>query len=404
MKSKGGSPVLIALYGMDERAKKMMAIYFQGACHEIAVVADELDAEIDLIDADFVTAKDILEKRRLKTPDRPIILLSFQDMSIEGVICVKKPLQMQVLINAIKSAISMKADCPIKPIDNEALSTIEATKQDQAAKPIIEKETLIEQIVAKKNIDNEEKKKISKHRTATDLTERGFSAYIGYVEGLDYSNAEQMKLASYNPKHFFLGYVQSAFKVAKKKGRILQLNSGWKPLIILPHSHEVWLDADDKQLRAFSGLTIKKSVGKSMSLTAVNQESSSLSNNLEQFYDMDTFIWKLAIWTSKGRYPVALDINKPIFLKQWPNFTRLVVTPHALQIAALLINEPRSILNISTVLKVKPQYVYVFVSAAFTLGLIGQSRRHADTLLIPQKISIYKSKSLLNRILGRLRS
>ena len=203
-----------------------------------------------------------------------------------------------------------------------------------------------------------------------------------------------------------MGYVQSALKVARDKGRILQLNLSWKPVIIFPHRHEVWLDADDKQLRAFCGLAIKSQGGKNMSLSPVEKSNIQFNDKMENFYDMDAFIWKMAIWTSKGRFPVSLDINRPVYLKHWPNFTRLVVTPHALQIAALLINGPRTLINISDSLRIKPQYVFVFISAAHALGLVNQAERKADEIIAPPEVKKTKPKGsgLLSKILGRLRN
>jgi len=393
MKSKNNKPINVALYGMDGRSHKTMVMFLQGPCKGIGVVVNELDAEVDIIDADSLKAKELMDDRKSKTPERPIILLSLEELLIEGTIYVKKPIQTDELIEALKKAKTMLNE--EKPKKAQV-----SPEQESIPEPEPKKE---KKQAGTKTIDSEEGKKTSKHRTAMDLSEKGFSAYIGHIDGVDFSNREQVLLASYMPKSFFLGFVQSAIRVAREKGRILQLNSSWKNLIVFPHSSEIWLDADDKQLRAFAGIVIKS--GKGMSLSSVGQNSSGYVNEkMENFYDIDAFIWKLAIWTSKGRYPEAIDINKPVFLKHWPNFTRIVVTPHALQIAALLIDGPRTLINIADSLKIKPQYVFVFISAAHAIGLVGQAERNADVITAPSEVKKTKSKGLLSRILGRLRS
>jgi hypothetical protein len=240
------------------------------------------------------------------------------------------------------------------------------------------------------------------------LDENSFSTFIGIIPGIDFNDKEQVVKASYSPKNYFQGYVLSAIKVAKEKNRMLQLNSTWKPLLIFPHSHEVWLDADDKQLRAFASLEMNKATGSKLTITAVNPTTTGVGGKLERFNDVDAFVWKLAVWTSKGRYPHSLDIHRPIFIKQWPNFTRFLITPHALRITALLINGPRTMLNLSEDLGIKPQYIFVFVSAAYALGLVGQAQRKADELFVPPPVeNVVKkesSKGLLSKILGKLRS
>jgi len=182
------------------------------------------------------------------------------------------------------------------------------------------------------------------------------------------------------------------------------LNSGWNPVIIFPQNNEIWLDADDKQLRAFSGLIISNTLDGKISTTALTFESSSLSRSLEKFHSMDAFLWKVACWASKGRYPIAIDITQPVYLKSWPNFTRLLITPHALRISALLIRGPRTLANVAEVLNIKPQYVFVFISAAYALGLTGQARRESDALIAQSsEIKANKNKGFLGRIMSKLR-
>ena len=400
MRSKNNKPLNVALFGMDGRSLKTMTLYLQGPCKGKAVVVNELDAEADIIDADCINAKEILEDRRLKSPNRPIILLSLEELKIEGTLYVKKPVETNELLEAVAKVAAIlrgekiKKEKPVVKVTVESTSNVDKDKSETVAE---------KKQAGNKHIDREEIKKVSKHRTAKDLTESGFSAYIGHIEGIDFNDKEQVLKASYHPKSFFLGYVQSACRVAKAKARILILNSSWKPLVIFPQSNEVWLDVDDKQLRAFAGLVIKENAQQSMSLTPIEHSNIQFNQKMESFYDMESFIWKLAIWTSKGRYPDSIDIHRPVYLKRWPNFTRLIITPHALRITALLIKEPRTLVNISESLKIKPQYVFIFISAAHALGLVGQAKREADQVVAPAKIEPSKSKSLLGRILSRLR-
>lgn len=400
MKSKKQA-LQVALYGMDGRAYKMMTMYLKGPCKGIAVVVDELDAEIDIIDADFIKAKDILEDRRSKTPERPIILLSLQPLSIEGTVFVKKP------VNTENLTLALKQVCSGVDIDNEqsnkdkVISDVAVEpKQEGKVKELVESKKTVD----KKKIEIKDKKKVSKHRTAIDLTDDVFPSYIGHIDGIDFSDIEQVLLASFNSKSYFLSYLQSALKVAKDKKQILQLNSGWKPLIIFPDNNEIWLDSEDMQLRAFSGIVMKRSSGSGMRLSAVDINKVGCNEKMECFYDIETFLWKVAIWTSKGRFPDSIDIHRPVYLKQWPNFTRLLITPHALQITALLATEPRLLMDVVNTLKIKPEYVFVFISAANTLGIVGQVKRKSDEIIAPSEMKQPKTKGLLGRILSKLRN
>jgi len=295
---------------------------------------------------------------------------------------------------------------PEEPIRAEV--KVETAKVSKL-KPSKEKQAPFELATEKKVFSNPlEQKKTAKHKAAMMINEQNFSSFIGIVKGVNFNDPEQWRNASYHTKQYYQGYVQSSIQVAYEKGQVIKLNSGWKPLIILPHSHELWLDADDKQLRAFAGVEVSSvpvSDGKVMTLSKVNPKEEGFSTELDKFQEMNAFVWKLACWTSKGRYPAVLNISDPIYLKQWPNFTRLVITPHAMRIAALLVVGPRSMLDIIKVLKVKPQYVFIFVSAAYAIGILGQSKRQADQIItaeVPAIKSVQK-KSLFSRILNKLR-
>ena len=56
-------------------------------------------------------------------------------------------------------------------------------------------------------------------------------------------------------------------------------------------------------------------------------------------------------------------------------------------------------------LKVKPQYVFIFVSAAYAIGILGQSKRQADQIIAAEVPAIkpVQKKSIFSRILNKLR-
>jgi hypothetical protein len=394
---KSKSPLKVALHGMEERTAKTMVMYLQGPCRGAAVVVSDSEADVDVFDADVSGVGTLMESHRAKKPHRPVIALSLRDGELAHVFYIKKPVKTDDMLGAL----------------NKAVALLEKLKQSEAQNAQLKAGTPAAQLVVEKAesttlksfvIDDDERKKTAKHQAAMQLNEKGFNAFIGNVAGLDVNDPSQFLVAKYNPKDYFQGHVESAFKISREQGEIMQLNSGWSPVIIFPQNNEIWLDADDKQLRAFSGLIISNTLDGKISTTALTFESSSLSRSLEKFHSMDAFLWKVACWASKGRYPIAIDITHPVYLKSWPNFTRLLITPHALRISALLIRGPRTLANVAEVLNIKPQYVFVFISAAYALGLTGQARRESDALIAQSsEIKANKNKGFLGRIMSKLR-
>lgn len=104
MKNNKTTPLQIALYGMDERTYKMMSQYLQGPCKGMAIVVDESQSDIDLLDADHIKAKELLDQLQAKKPSKPLIVLSLEELHLEGTIYVKKPVETQELIAALKQA------------------------------------------------------------------------------------------------------------------------------------------------------------------------------------------------------------------------------------------------------------------------------------------------------------
>ncbi|NOQ63044.1 MAG: hypothetical protein GQ582_00855 [Methyloprofundus sp.] len=408
MKSKSPKILPVCLYGMDGRTLKTMLMFLQGPCRGMAQVVDEEEGLVDIIDADATHAKDNLDHCLARQSVRPIILLSLEHIKIEHTLYVKKPINAESMVTALQEAVQLLSNKnkKVEPELEKPEPTPEPVQPEVIRKPKKEKHKVEVLSTEKKVYTNDlEQKKIHKHEAATLIDEQHFSAYIGTVSGIDFNDPEQWQAASYEPRQYYQGYVQSSIKAAFDKGQVLKLESGWKPLIILPHSYEIWLAVDEKQLRAFAGVAIN--LGPStMSLAPVNPKVDVFANDLEHFQEVNAFLWKLACWTSKGRYPAAFDLSSPVYLRQWPNFTRLMITPHAMRIAAVLVAGPKPITDIIEGLKIQPQYVFIFISAAHATGILGLAQRQADKIVETSvsSVSTVKKKSLFGRILNKLRS
>ncbi|MGZ4981079.1 MAG: hypothetical protein ACXWE4_07175 [Methylobacter sp.] len=384
-------PLQLALHGMDERTQKMMVMFLQGPCQGAAMVAaNSHDAQANVIDADIARSQAVLIDIVDKQPEKPVIVLSLQDgqPEQEKLIYVKKPVTSARMLAALEQAKNLIAR-NTNPATAVQPDSALADTQDSQVTPL--------KTIA---VDNDDRTKSSKHQAAMHMDEQGFSAFIGIVPNIDFSDPDQLSLASYNSKLHFQGAVQSAYKFSLEKMRAINLGAGWKPLLILPDNREIWLNADDKMLRAFAGIKINP---QSANISAIDERTHSVIHGQpEKFQDMNAFLWKLAIWTSKGRYPQELDVAKPVYLKRWPEFTRWLITPHAMRIAALLIQSPRTMLNTAQVLNINPRYVFVFISAAHAVGLVEQGQHESDTMIEPPT-QPNERKSLMSRIISKLR-
>lgn len=394
-------PIKVSLYGMDARSQKRMKFFLQGPCKNKVIVVKEHMAEVDLIDADLVSSSAALEQRIALYPLRPVIVLSLREIVLENVVCLKKPVQVEAMLEAIEQvsqAIQVQSD------GQESTDQKITDFQNNKSRILPNKLKNWEE-GEKRVVGFSELKKTNKHKTAMLLSETKYADFIGVSSDIDYNDSNQWPRASYQLDAYFLGIVQSAINKARQEDKALMLSFKKISMVLLPKSNEIWCDADNDSLKALTDKKLEQSPDQVYELTALALAESLYTGNdiaMDKFWDMDALLWKLACWTSKGRFPDFLDYDQPIFLKSWPNFTRLLNTPHALQISALLIERPRTLANIVRVLNIKAQYVFVFISAACTVGLAGQAERNVDVLVEPPEVRKNNSRNLLNQIVHKL--
>lgn len=402
----------VCALGFDARSYTALQLFFRGKCADRANLVGDDDADVAIIDMDSFNAAKILAAESEQYPNRPFILLSLQEQAqaLPNAIYIKKPVQIQAMLAALDE---MRARLTERP------SIAQGNTHVQRANPFPAKTTKPDQIPTTDTPAPEPEPKVFAARSenknttqaATLLDERGFGEYIGSLNDIDPNSPIEVKAAQYDPKRYLQGYLQSACKTALSRNCALRLNTGWKPITIFPQSREVWVDADDKQLRAFCLVPVHSISDLDFTdgdAAVMTISPASAIRMKEDEYDvsklqrMDALIWKIALWTSAGRIPEDIDLNRPVYLRHWPNFTRLLVFPNALRIAALLSEQPRSLLDVAEVLKIRQQYVFAFFSAARALGLADQAVRQSENLIAPPPIEPRKNAGLLKKILHRL--
>lgn len=221
---------------------------------------------------------------------------------------------------------------------------------------------------------------------------------------LDIQDPSVVKTTYYSKKNYFQAYLEAAVKFARARKRIVRLDLNWKPVILLPNSNEIWIDADDNQLRSFCSVPIHTILDRETGrfkerlrsiLSPIDPDWSSKERDPQKFQRLDAFLWKVAVWTSNGRVPEKVKLDQPVFLLRWPNLTRFVIPPHALRVAALLVNRPMSLIDVAKTLHIRPQYVFTFYSAAKSIGLIGR---------LPLPMNADEQVGLWRKVLHRLKA
>lgn len=394
--------VRLSVHGMDDRSMNTFYMFLQELCGNKGVLVSDQSADASVIDMDAMHGPDLVSKQKEAYPDRPIIALSIAKPREQGLIHVQKPIQAQGMLDAFEA---------VKQLRIQSLGDDEVETEAQSSNDDSDIDT---PVIVERPVKTSSQIHKSAHRTAMLLDERSYRMFVGGVADIDPTDTEQLELAHYDTQKYLLAYVQSAMKLAVSKNRILRLHCGWKPITIFPHAREIWVDSDDKQLRAFCVVPIKSvssiDVGgtckaSKIRVTPVDLSQESGSHDPARFQSMEAFLWKLALWTSNGRVPAGIRLDQPVFLRHWPNLSRFVVIPHSLRIAALLVEQPKTLLEVADLLQIPQQYVFSFFSAAWAIGLAGQVKRQSDGL-IPASPAIQtgaKQGGILQKIIAKLR-
>lgn len=114
--------------------------------------------------------------------------------------------------------------------------------------------------------------------------------------------------------------------------------------------------------------------------------------------NIDELMWEAAFHASKGRLMDGCYRDDVVELMHWPNLSRLSHTPQSMRIAALLTRHPTSIYFAMRLLKVTPEEMYQFYSAARASGIARPINRKPEE----PKLEPHRNQTLLSSLLSKI--
>jgi DNA-binding NarL/FixJ family response regulator len=174
-----------------------------------------------------------------------------------------------------------------------------------------------------------------------------------------------------------LGYLKSAIsqQLSARSAICLSIRDNLS-IFISPYAKTVAVVGKDIDLADLASLDFS---GGQISVS----ECAMPGKNFQLQLELEAFLWRLALYTYRGRLPEGIDVNKPVYLKYWPNLTRLEPTPNAMRIASLLCRQPVALAFIVRILNVPQKHVFNFFAAANAIGFAGPAVREVDNMLLP---------------------
>ena len=375
-------PTYISTIGLNTRSIKTFEFFFKNHCKGRYVLRKSHDdASLTLLDVDTPGSADALKDLQRTNPENKCICLSISEENSYNTHHIKKPINSTALIKLL-----------------EQLANTEENNGTQNGAD--DEKTVPATLIARENI-----KPFNQRETALagkHLEADGDTHFFGEHKDITLDNKKELVSAQYYPEKMLQGAITEAYITAKENNCAVQLSTLGISILIDPNSFKVYSTVPERIIRPTCLLeTNKKAQLKQLDVDHLKNELEPFQSNQGidvNGIDIDTFIWKISLWSSRGRIPSGTEISAPVYLSHWPNLTRLDNIPHAPRIAALLISAPDTLCHIAEKLEIPQRYVFGFYSASHALGLSANARRQVDSLFKPDDIPISHSRSVLRRI------
>lgn len=340
-------PLRIVLFGFSERNAAMLTQLFSGIRWKDYVLVASGPADLGIVELDTPSPERTWLDYRRQYPQTLSIVLSLQDQKRENTHFMRKPVDTAELRSTI--------DILRKRIDESKIRLSPASAGNARRESVSGSVTSTPMPASAR---------VSTQHAADEMDCELEERFGGNAPDVDLTDPRVHPTVVYDPGQYFQGLLEQAINQARTSG-IAQEISGNLP----------------GRLRIVAGseLTIEHSLRvpflRQMCLVGLQ----SIKTTIQPSYDpvvggthakASEFLWQVALWTARGRLRKSIPIDVPVRLLRWPNFTRVAASPHAMQIAAILVRAPHSALELSARLRIPQRHLFSFLSAVETSGIL----------------------------------
>lgn len=457
----GQQSVLIGLFNINERSRTAIEMVLKRSGLKGNHIVAEHRAQIFIVDVDGGNTDKIWQGFRQQFPDQPAIILSVSESHIPDTLWVKKPVKPIMLVEAIRqitqqlnvikdnkqdAEITPKVDLSSNPSFKVSSSVLSNTKQVAEINSNAELATELTSSVAtaiqtnnrqaneiKPKVDLAIKQTPAKTSSTMILplnpAQNDIPATVANILNLantidseptdnlcgsrsDISSKDTKNLALwfYDPQLYLQGVLSETLNLALVDGRSREIECGGYVILVVPGIPSwVVTTLTTRRLRSVCSIQLGK-----LYHAKVNDLISNTVPLELQKLSFEKFQWFVTLVSASGRLPIGTNIHAPVKLQHWPNFTKLLITPHAMQIAALWMVQPMSLLETAAHLEIPQRYVFSFYSAVNSIGIasIDSSISNTNTEFVkeqqPQRSNessekINDRRGFLARMLAKLK-
>lgn len=411
--------------GLDARFRGMLRVFFDRRRSTRYNFVNH-NADIVIADMDVWGVRRSLLDYQEKHASKPAILFSLNEVEYRtggNFVVLRKPFTVKQLVSAfdivdlrfrvgrqrlthISTASKSASNLP-----ESAILSGELTGTDAAIAPPAEKLNVPPEIQtegapllpAKQARQGSQPEPHDAHRfqAAVSLSGRG-GDYVKLNTLLSRALDEETdseESVEYDPEEYLQGALILARRKARRKHKNIRIEYGSGSIIIDTRLGLVEMGMGGFQLRELASFPLVSDKAKVQVLT--RRQARIDTKSARPLKSFESLLWKASLFASRGRAPFGTDLDAPVQLRRWPNFTRVLLSPGALRIAALWVERPLSISQLQKMLNLSQHDVLGFYSAALATGLI-RSAKGSDVRPPHPELERKGVRSLLRNILKKL--
>lgn len=372
-------PLQIDLIGANQRMRNTFAMVFDGPAKGICKLADAGKADVVVVDADHVGAREEWDAYRRKHPHCAAIAITAGGVTLPEIDeVIAKPLKVDVFIAAVKRLGAQPRE--------ERKTAAAAPAEEKPAPPAPAPEATITEVRPQEQRAEGETRQLPSMRLAAGNDAAGESSPPAPAAPKDYGNVcgkaadidceDERQVASVQlpvQRYLLDKFMQAAAESERLKRPVAVTLKGNPLAVFFGEPKQAGSRLSDELLQRLCKTTYPAEALEMREVDAAAPEHEGLA-----LIGRDAMLWKVAAWTYRGRLPEELHPGKRVYLRHWPNLTRLLELPDALRIAAVMVDQQIAMARVAEALEIPQRHVFAFCGCAHATGLLGQAKRAAD--------------------------
>lgn len=365
--AKSNSVIKVRLMGMNERALNLFTMFLNGPARGLCEIVDDGSHQIVIIDLDAMENSRLwLDMRRQFAG--PAIVLSVREQNLANGFWVAKPVnpeQFSAALGEAKKALHQSSTTPVAQLS-------ESPPKAQPAPPAAQVSPVSKPAGAAMQPAAEVAAKVTASAAVgmnANLGERSQNC-CGDIPDEVYLGPAWRAALFYDPAQSFVGKFREAMRRTAEGGVVNFTGLSAYPLYVSAADNFVSTPMPEAFLRP---LCVRTANSTPIDLVFVDKTLAQIGPSEDKrLRRLDNMLWKLALWSSRGRVELGTSLDAPVRLRAWPNLPRLMTVPHGLRIAALWVMQPTGLLDTARKLDVPHRYVFAFYCACNAFDLVEQ--------------------------------